>query len=332
MVYPRVYTTAELSPRMPEYALRALLPPPSEIESDMSSGDRRGITTRTCSNVDTTSPTRLHAARSDYCHDPVGACVRDGSTQALSRTAPAHHSDCGGSIRYRPFTCPGYRSPVWSRRAAACKPSADAFLGRRRHQCQRYWAARHHLVHAHPRSAEPRNVQQPQSPLLRCPRPAAGAGSVRVRGRHCDFHHQREGRHGDLRSPGKGPAMSPSISNPRTGFSLVEVLVAMMLLAFVMMSLGAASSLSLSQMAKARQDLQYSADVQQVTDSLVARGWNKVTDGSATIRGRAVTWTVATLNPKSQLVTVVAKRRGQANPNYMYSDTVSLYLADIKVQ
>jgi len=126
--------------------------------------------------------------------------------------------------------------------------------------------------------------------------------------------------------------MSPAISNPRKGFSLVEVLVAMTLLAFVMMSMGAAASLSLSQMGKARQDLQYSADVQQVTDSLVARGWNKVTDGSATIRGRAVTWTVATLNPKSQLVTVVAKRRGQANPNKMYSDTVSLYLADIKVQ
>jgi prepilin-type N-terminal cleavage/methylation domain-containing protein len=126
--------------------------------------------------------------------------------------------------------------------------------------------------------------------------------------------------------------MSPSISNPREGFSLIEVLVAMTLLAFVMMSLGAAASLGLSQMAKARQDLQYSADVQQVTDSLVAKGWNKVSAGSATVRGRAVTWTVSTLNVKSQLVTVVAKRRGQANPNYTYSDTVTLYLADTKVQ
>jgi prepilin-type N-terminal cleavage/methylation domain-containing protein len=126
--------------------------------------------------------------------------------------------------------------------------------------------------------------------------------------------------------------MSPSISNSREGFSLIEVLVAMTLLAFVMMSLGAAASLGLSQMAKARQDLQYSADVQQVTDSLVAKGWNKVTAGSATIRGRAMTWTVSTLNAKSQLVTVVAQRRGQANPNYTYSDTVTLYLADTKVQ
>jgi prepilin-type N-terminal cleavage/methylation domain-containing protein len=126
--------------------------------------------------------------------------------------------------------------------------------------------------------------------------------------------------------------MSPSTSNPREGFSLIEVLVAITLLAFVMMSLGAAASLGLSQMAKARQDLQYSADVQQVTDSLVAKGWNKVSAGSATIRGRAVTWTVSTLNAKSQLVTLVAKRRGQANPNYIYSDTVTLYLADTKVQ
>ncbi|HEX9220981.1 MAG TPA: prepilin-type N-terminal cleavage/methylation domain-containing protein, partial [Gemmatimonadaceae bacterium] len=63
-------------------------------------------------------------------------------------------------------------------------------------------------------------------------------------------------------------------SAPRGGFSLVEVLVAMSLLTVVMMGLGGAATLGLSQMGKARQDLQYSADVQQVTDSLVAKGWN----------------------------------------------------------
>ena len=127
--------------------------------------------------------------------------------------------------------------------------------------------------------------------------------------------------------------MSASIqSSPRAGFSLVEVLVSMTLLSVVMMSLGAATSLGLSQMGKARQDLQYSADVQQVTDSLVAKGWNNVASGSATVRGRGISWTVSTLNAKSQLVTVVAQRRGQANPNYIYSDTVTLYLASTKVQ
>jgi prepilin-type N-terminal cleavage/methylation domain-containing protein len=132
----------------------------------------------------------------------------------------------------------------------------------------------------------------------------------------------------------------------RDGFSLVEVLVGMTLLSFVMMGLGGAATLGLSQMSKARQDLQYSADVQQVADSLVAKGscsasvgqtWaqtcgNNVVSGSATIRGRSVSWTVTTLNAKSQKVEIVAQRRGQANASVIYPDTLTLYLADPRVQ
>jgi prepilin-type N-terminal cleavage/methylation domain-containing protein len=118
----------------------------------------------------------------------------------------------------------------------------------------------------------------------------------------------------------------------REGFSIVEILVGMSLLSVVMMGLAGAATLGLSQMAKARQDLQYSADVQQVADSLVAKGWNNVAGGSQTIRGRSVSWNVTTLNPKSQKVTIVAQRRGLANTSVIYSDTVTLYLADVKVQ
>jgi prepilin-type N-terminal cleavage/methylation domain-containing protein len=127
--------------------------------------------------------------------------------------------------------------------------------------------------------------------------------------------------------------MTPTIqSEPRAGFSLVEVLISMTLLAVVMMGLGGAATLGLSQMAKARQDLQYSADVQQLTDSLVAKGWNNVVSGSGTIRGRVVSWTVTTINAKSQKVAIVVQRRGQANTSVIYPDTVTLYLSDIKVQ
>jgi prepilin-type N-terminal cleavage/methylation domain-containing protein len=127
--------------------------------------------------------------------------------------------------------------------------------------------------------------------------------------------------------------MTPSIqSQARGGFSLVEVLISMSLLSIVMMGLGGAATLGLSQMGNARQDLQYAADVQQVSDSLVATGWNKVTSGSATIRGRAVSWTVTTINPKSQKVAIVVQRRGQANTSVIFPDTVTLYLADINVQ
>ena len=116
------------------------------------------------------------------------------------------------------------------------------------------------------------------------------------------------------------------------GFSLVEILVAVTLLAVAMMSLAGAAALGLSQMGKARQDLQYSADVQQIADSLVARGWNKVASGSSTIRGRAVSWTVTTISPNSQKVDVLVTRRGQAQTNLVYSDTVTLFLAKSRVQ
>jgi hypothetical protein len=106
----------------------------------------------------------------------------------------------------------------------------------------------------------------------------------------------------------------------------------MTLLSVVMMSLAGAATLGLNQMGKARQDLQYSADVQQVMDSLVAKGWNKVSSGSSSIRGRNVAWTVSTVNPKSQQVSVVVQRRGQANTSYIYSDTVTLYLSQVQVQ
>lgn len=118
----------------------------------------------------------------------------------------------------------------------------------------------------------------------------------------------------------------------RQGFSLVEVMVSMTLLGVAIMSLGGAATLGLSQMAKARQDLEYSADVQQVADSLVSVGWNKVSSGSATIRGRAVNWIVSTVNPSSQRVDIVVQRRGQANMTMIYQDTVRLYLAKSQIQ
>jgi prepilin-type N-terminal cleavage/methylation domain-containing protein len=120
--------------------------------------------------------------------------------------------------------------------------------------------------------------------------------------------------------------------NARDGFSIVEILVAVTLLGVAMMSLAGAAALGLSQLGKARQDLQYSADVQQVTDSLVGVGWNKVASGSSTIRGRPISWTVATLSPNSQRVDVKVFRRGQAAMNLTYTDTVTIFLAKNRVQ
>lgn len=121
-------------------------------------------------------------------------------------------------------------------------------------------------------------------------------------------------------------------SNSKRGFSLVEVMIAITLLGVAIMSLAGAASLGLAQMGKARQDLQYSADVQQVADSLVGVGWNRVASGSSTIRGRPVSWTVTTASASSQQVDIIVERRGQVSQTTVYQDTVTLFLAKDQLQ
>lgn len=116
------------------------------------------------------------------------------------------------------------------------------------------------------------------------------------------------------------------------GFSLIEVMIAMTLLAVSIMSLAGAATLGLDQMKKAGQDLHYSADLQQVADSLVGRGWNRVSSGAGTIRGRPVAWNVSTVNPNSQKIDIIVQRQGQANVAIVYQDTVTLFLARNEVQ
>jgi prepilin-type N-terminal cleavage/methylation domain-containing protein len=123
-----------------------------------------------------------------------------------------------------------------------------------------------------------------------------------------------------------------AIPTDRRGFSLVEVMVAMVLLALAMMSLAGVAALGLSQMGKARQDLSYTADVQQVADSLVSVGYNHVSSGSSSVRGRSVTWTVSSVSPASQRVDLLVERRGQANTTLIYQDTVRLFLSNTQLQ
>ena len=118
----------------------------------------------------------------------------------------------------------------------------------------------------------------------------------------------------------------------RRGFSLVEVMIAMTLMGLAMMSLAGAAALALSQMVKSRQDLQYSADVQQVADSLVGLGWNHVSSGSTTIRGRPVSWTVSGANANPQKLDIVVQRRGQADNTKIYQDTITVFVAKNQLQ
>jgi len=109
-------------------------------------------------------------------------------------------------------------------------------------------------------------------------------------------------------------------------------MIAMSLLAVAMMSLAGAAALGLNQMGRARQDLQYNADVQQVTDSLIGAGWNHVSNGSELVRGRPVNWVVTPVTAGSQKIDIVVQRRGQANVNLIYLDTVTVFVSKSQIQ
>ena len=120
---------------------------------------------------------------------------------------------------------------------------------------------------------------------------------------------------------------SPVTHSGRRGFSLVEVLIALALLSMVALGLAGSAALALSQVAKARQDMQYSADVEQVADSIVAAGYTNAVSGSETIRGRSVSWIVTNPTAKSRQVEIVVQRRGLANTSAVFSDTLRIFLA-----
>ena len=113
-----------------------------------------------------------------------------------------------------------------------------------------------------------------------------------------------------------------------SGFTVVEAIVGIVMLSIGLVGLAKASALGFSQVTRARQDMQYAADVQQVMDSLQSRGYGLVTSGSVTLRGRAVSWTVTSPSATSQLVTVVAQRWGYQNMTGSVQDTLLLYLAN----
>lgn len=116
-------------------------------------------------------------------------------------------------------------------------------------------------------------------------------------------------------------------AGPEAGLSLVEVLIAISILAFGMLALGSAGGMGMAQMSRAREDMLYAADVQQEIDSLMGRGWNNVASDSALIRGRKVRWTVTVVGTNSQSLTVVSDRRRYTDWTQLVRDTIIVYLA-----
>ena len=108
------------------------------------------------------------------------------------------------------------------------------------------------------------------------------------------------------------------------GVSLVEIMVAIVLLATAVMSLASAAGLAMRTTVRAREDLRAWAVVQRKADSLVAQGAGNITAGSDVVGGRAISWTVSGANPER--IDLVVDRA--AMNLAIVKDTVVLYLSN----
>ena len=107
------------------------------------------------------------------------------------------------------------------------------------------------------------------------------------------------------------------------GVSLVEILVALTILAGAILSLAGAAGLASRHLRSGRTDLNAWAASQSQADNLMSRGFDTISSGSATVQGFPMQWTVSGTNPKKVLLEM-DWTNGSGN---LVKDTVVLYLA-----
>lgn len=108
------------------------------------------------------------------------------------------------------------------------------------------------------------------------------------------------------------------------GFSMVEVLVALIIFSVAVLGLTSAVIVAGAQLRMSRVDILLWAAVHYQLDNLTAQGYDNVTAGTATVRGYPMTWDVQGTDPKKIiLVTQVENSRRVAVP-----DTFITYIAD----
>ena len=109
----------------------------------------------------------------------------------------------------------------------------------------------------------------------------------------------------------------------RRGIGLVEILVALTILAGALMSLAGAGALAARHLQSSRTDLNAWAASQSQAEDLMSRGFDTISSGSATRHGYPMNWTVSGTNPKKVLLEMDWTNRSRN----LVKDTLVLYLA-----
>ena len=110
----------------------------------------------------------------------------------------------------------------------------------------------------------------------------------------------------------------------KRGISLVEILIAVVILSVALLALCAAGVVAARQVYMARTDMDRGSALQQQVELLLVDGYYNVADGSAVVEGYPMEWTVSGDDPKQ--ITLTIERTGFTGA--MVEDTVVLYLAN----
>ena len=106
---------------------------------------------------------------------------------------------------------------------------------------------------------------------------------------------------------------------------MIEVMVAMTMLTSALLGLASAAGLAVRTTVRGRQDMQLWAAEQWKADSLVSLGWGNVTNGSETVHGYPMSWTVSGTN--IQQIDLLVDH-ASLTTGAMIRNTITLYLTN----
>jgi len=116
--------------------------------------------------------------------------------------------------------------------------------------------------------------------------------------------------------------------NRRSGFSLVEILVAMVILTIGLLGLAAGTGWMIRAVDLARLETVRTAAMQSVIEEMRAIPLAALQDGSRTVGEHSVSWTVLTRTANSAEVRVILVGPGRAAGSYGPRPAISMAAAD----